>query len=202
MSEFVTIAHIVKARGVRGEVAAEILTDFPDRFQETQRVRVKSPSGEFQERLQSHRFHQGRVLLKFEGRESPQEVEELIWGDVQVPLQERVAAPQGHYYHDELIGCRVEDRGRLLGQVKDVVEIGGGQSNLVVGNERGGEWQLPLVSEFVVEIDLERRLIEAHPPDGLLELAVEQGPGKRKRRRARRAAARSGQKEPGGGDAN
>ncbi|HSR68053.1 MAG TPA: ribosome maturation factor RimM [Acidobacteriota bacterium] len=202
MSGFVTIAHIVKARGVRGEVAAEILTDFPDRFQKTADVRVKSPSGEFQERLQWHRFHQGRVLLKFEGRESPQEVEELIWGDVQVPLQERVAAPQGHYYNDELIGCRVENSGEPLGQVEDVLEIGGGQSNLVVRHERGGEWQLPLVSEFVVAIDVQRRLIEARPPRGLLELAVEPGPGKRKRRRARRAAARSGQKEPGSGDAN
>ncbi|HSR50490.1 MAG TPA: ribosome maturation factor RimM [Acidobacteriota bacterium] len=201
MSEFVTIAHIVKTRGVKGEVAAEILTDFPQRFQDTERVRIETPAGSFQERLQSHRFHKRRVLLKFQGRETPDEVAELVWGDVQVPLEERVEGPPGHFYNADLVNCEVRRGGQSLGRVEDVLDLGGAGSNLIIRTDQGAEWQLPLVREYVLSVDLERGRIEADPPQGLLELAVRPGPGKRKQRRARRRqAASSAGKDSAGKD--
>ena len=32
--DLIVVAHIVKVRGLRGEVVADLLTDFPDRFEE------------------------------------------------------------------------------------------------------------------------------------------------------------------------
>ncbi|HST22106.1 MAG TPA: hypothetical protein VLR90_13365, partial [Blastocatellia bacterium] len=42
----VVIARIVKARGIRGEVACGIETDFPERFQTLDRVTVLMPDGQ------------------------------------------------------------------------------------------------------------------------------------------------------------
>ena len=84
MTEFIAIALIVKARGIRGEVSAELLTDFPERFSSTNDVRVALPGAEYQEFIESARFHKGRVLLKFRGRERPEQVRELIGGEVQI----------------------------------------------------------------------------------------------------------------------
>ena len=33
MEELIAIARIVKTRGIKGEVVAELLTDFPERFE-------------------------------------------------------------------------------------------------------------------------------------------------------------------------
>ena len=72
MSAFVSIARIVKVRGLKGELAAELLTDFPERFEGLEQVRVEGSAGISQEVLESYRFHQGRVLLKFQGRDTPE----------------------------------------------------------------------------------------------------------------------------------
>ncbi len=95
---FVSIARIVKPRGIRGEVVAELLTDFPDRFSTVRQVRIFQASQVYNEELEQHWFHSGRVVLKFKGRSSPEEVQELIGGDVQVPESERYSLPQVFYY--------------------------------------------------------------------------------------------------------
>ena len=44
-SDSLTIGRILKSHGNRGEVAAEILTDFPDRFVAGLKVVATEPSG-------------------------------------------------------------------------------------------------------------------------------------------------------------
>ena len=39
------VAHIAKVRGIRGEVVADLLTDFPDRFAELSSLLAVSPDG-------------------------------------------------------------------------------------------------------------------------------------------------------------
>ena len=39
------IARIVKARGIRGEVACDIETDFPERFETLEQVTILMPNG-------------------------------------------------------------------------------------------------------------------------------------------------------------
>ena len=64
----VVIARIVKARGIKGEVACDILTDFPERFQSLHPVTVSLPgNGRLRLTIQNNWFHKGRVILKFEG---------------------------------------------------------------------------------------------------------------------------------------
>ena len=49
MPEFSSIARIIKSRGIRGEVAAELLTDFPERFSSLHQVRIFKEGREFLE---------------------------------------------------------------------------------------------------------------------------------------------------------
>lgn len=192
MSEYVSIAQIVKARGVRGEAAAILLTDFPDRFDGLEKVHVEGPRGAFDEILEAYWFQKDRVILKFRGRNSPEEVQPLIWGYVQVPVEERVPPPEGWFYHSDLIGCRVDQEDRRLGEVIDVFTVGADVSNLVVENEAGKEWMIPLAGEFVRAIDLEAKRIQVSAPPELLELETPAGrhKGKRKQRREKKNRAR------------
>lgn len=189
MSAFVSIARIVKVRGLKGEVAADLLTDFPERFEGLEQVRVEGPQGASQEFLESCRFHKGRVLLKFRGRDTPEAARPLVPGDVQVPKEQRFPLPTGFFYQSDLIGCQVRDRNQALGCVVDVLDTGGGSANLVIESKPGSEWMLPLVRAFIRGIDLEEKVIRVEPPPGLVDLESPGGGshlGKRKRRRSAR----------------
>ncbi|MGH9338477.1 MAG: ribosome maturation factor RimM [Acidobacteriota bacterium] len=170
MVPFVTIARIVKTRGIKGEVAAELLTDFPERFESVTEVRILRQDREYREEIEAFWFHQGRVILKFRGRNSPEEVSELVWGDVQVPESLRPELPPDTYYHSDLIGCRIVEGGEDLGQVVDILESGPEMTTLVVHTPRQEEFMVPLVREFVTRVDTGEKVIEVKLPPGLLEL--------------------------------
>ena len=167
MSQFIAIALIVKARGIRGEVSAEILTDFPERFSSTTGVRVALPGARYQEVIEAARFHKGRVLLKFRGRERPEQVRELIGGEVQIPLEERMPLPEGAFYESDLLGLRVEQKGQNLGVVAELLRTGSEGVNLVIRDGDDGELMVPLARAFIRDVDLERGVIQADLPPGL-----------------------------------
>ena len=168
MAQFASIARIVKKRGVRGEVAAELLTDFPERFSSLDQVRIFNGETEYWEEIERHWFHKNRVILKFRGRDRPEEVEELIGGDVQVSEDQRVSLPQDNYYHSDLIGCQVLEDEEVLGGVTGIFETGAAGCNLVVTRADGREFMVPLVREFVLKVDVEKKVIQVNLPSGLL----------------------------------
>lgn len=168
MAQFASIARIVKKRGVRGEVAAELLTDFPERFSSLDQVRIFNGETEYWEEIEKHWFHKNRVILKFRGRDRPEEVEELIGGDVQVSEDQRVSLPQDSYYHSDLIGCQVLEDAELLGGVTGILETGTAGCNLVVTRADGGEFMVPLVRKFVLKVDVGKKVIQVNLPSGLV----------------------------------
>ena len=167
MSQFIAIALIVRARGIRGEVSAELLTDFPERFSSTTGVRVALPGARYQEVIEAARFHKGRVLLKFRGRERPEQVRELIGGEVQIPLEERMPLPEGAFYESDLLGLRGEQKGQNLGVVAELFRTGSEGVNLVIRDGDDGEMMVPLARAFIRDVDLERGVIQVDLPPGL-----------------------------------
>ena len=164
---FVSIAKIVKLRGIRGEVVAELLTHFPDRFSTVRQVRILQASHTCSEEVERHWFHSGRVILKFRGRDCPEDVEELVGGDVQIPENERYSPPQDFYYHSDLIDCQIIENGEFLGTVTDVFETGPAGANLVVETHEGKEFMIPMVRQFLLAVNLKKKQIEVKLPAGL-----------------------------------
>ena len=65
--EFITIARVAKVQGRRGEVAADIHTDFPERFAERKRLFALTSSGRREVHVEEHWEHKGRIVFKFAG---------------------------------------------------------------------------------------------------------------------------------------
>jgi len=171
LSRFITIARILKTRGIRGEVVAEILTDYPDRFSALSEVRVSTAQSTHQEQIEDFWFHKGRVILKFAGRDTPEAASILVGGRVEIPEEERVELPADTYFDSDLEGCSVYEKGRLIGTVKAVFKAGGETANLVIHTSTGMEIMLPAVKNFVRQVDIARKRIDVLIPDGLLETA-------------------------------
>ena len=169
MAQFVTIARILKVRGIRGEVSALILTDFPERFSRLDRVFLLSPRRSEWVELENHWFQGRRVVLKFKGCNERDQAQELVGCDVQIPDSQTVQLPKDTYFDDDLIGCEVFQDGIRVGCVSSLFKVSGYVSNLVIEGEDDTELMLPAVREFVLEVNIQEKRIDARLPEGLRE---------------------------------
>lgn len=172
-NEFVAVARIVRPQGRRGEVAAEILTDFPERLTQLQQARLALPGQPWDPvELEDAWPHKGRIILKFAGVDSITEAERLRGMDVLVPRAERAVLRESQYFVSELEGCRVLlDRGGTtskLGMVTGLQRTGG--VDLLRVETQRGEVLVPLAQAICKRIDTEAKVIIIDPPDDLLEL--------------------------------
>ena len=169
--ELVAVARIVRTRGLRGEVIAELLTDFPDRFDGLERLIAVRPDGtrEIVE-LEEYWLQSKHIVLKFAGFDSIEAASALIGYEMTVPEAERVELSDDEYYDWELTGCRVENTaGEHIGQVREVMHTGPTDLLVVDGANTGRDHLIPLADEICVEIDKDSKLIRVDLPDGLLE---------------------------------
>jgi 16S rRNA processing protein RimM len=175
-----TLARILRPWGRRGEVAAEVLTDFPHRLAQIREVWLAGDRGEPRPaRLLSSRIHLGQAILQFEGVESIGEAESLRGLEVQIPFEQRALLGLNQYYISDLIGCEVREEGAAaaLGVVTDVQRAGQSSSALpeswvLVVAASAGELLIPLAVEICTQIDVRSRRIEVRLPEGLRELNV------------------------------
>jgi 16S rRNA processing protein RimM len=169
-SDLVVIARAVKTHGLKGEVVAELLTDFPERFEDLDQVVLVSPGGEHQtRRIEAFRFQKDRVVLKLEGCDDVDAAKALVGYEFTVPESDRVELEEDEFYDWELEGCTVKVGDAIIGQVRSVMRTGGAEI-LVVSDESGIEKLVPLAAEIVVEIDKSAKTIVVDPPEGLFDL--------------------------------
>jgi 16S rRNA processing protein RimM len=169
-SELVIIARAVKPRGLKGEVVAELLTDFPERFEDVDELVLVSPTGERTVgQIENYWFQNDRVVLKLADYDDVEAAKELVGFEFAVPESERVILPSDHYYDWELEGCTVKVGSESIGKVQSVIKTGGTEI-LLIADENGRERLIPLVDSIVVEIDATAKTIVVDPPEGLLDL--------------------------------
>jgi 16S rRNA processing protein RimM len=169
-SELVVIARAIKPRGLKGEIVAELLTDFPERFEEVDELVLVSPSGaRSTKRLEEYWFQKDRVILKLSDYDDVEAAKELVGFEFAVPESETVPLPADHYYDWELEGCTVKVGDDSIGEVNSVLKTGGAEI-LVVTDNSGKERLIPLADSIVVEVDPVRKTIVVDPPEGLLDL--------------------------------
>ena len=169
--DLIVVAHIVKVRGLRGEVVADLLTDFPERFEKLiTLIGVAADGTRRSLQIEEQWFHGDRIVFKFAGFDGTEEAKGLIGYALAVPEDERMDLPPDSFYEWELIGCRVQTiDGKQIGEVKSVMRTGGVEI-LSVLDDQGRDRLIPMASEIVVEIEKEKKLIRIDTPEGLLEL--------------------------------
>jgi 16S rRNA processing protein RimM len=194
---WVIVARILRPRGNKGEVAAELLTDFPERLTQLTEVFLGASGGAeaSEPRLTAVKScwlsqnHRGQAVFHFAGCNSISEAEKFRGLEVLLPIEKRVALGPGQYFVDDLIGCAVFENSEepsavssspcslgsapsLLGVVRDVQFTGEGVAGtpLLVLATHSGELLIPLADDICACIDTRARRIEVLLPDGLRDL--------------------------------
>jgi 16S rRNA processing protein RimM len=166
----VAVARAVRPRGLRGEIVADLLTDFPERFERVTKLVAVAPDGKREVlELEDHWFQKGRIILKFRSYDDIETANTLVGYEFAVPEADRVPLPEGSYYDWELQGCKVSTvAGVHVGAVSEVLRTGGVEILVVVKDDK--EYLVPMAETIIVEIDIGRKRIVIDPPEGLLEL--------------------------------
>lgn len=167
---WVAIARITRTQGRRGEVRAELLTDFPERLAHLRQVSLQLPGGQrLTLHLEEHGFRQGRLILKFVGYDTIEQAQSLVGGLVQIEESELVPLASDQFFHFQLIGCEVFTMtGEPVGRVIRVWETPG--TPLLVVEAHGAEHLIPFAASICPEVDVAAKRIRIDPPAGLLDL--------------------------------
>jgi 16S rRNA processing protein RimM len=166
--QYLAVARIVAPFGVKGEVRARVLTDFPKRFSRLKTVylapeEVLVPVAYS---LNSSRLHGSEVLLTLGGVDTPEQADKLRDLLVQVPTAEAVPLKAGHYYHYQILGLAVfTEAGEGLGQVTQILPTGGNDVYVVRGE--AGEFLLPAIAQVVRQVDLAAGRMVVQLMDGM-----------------------------------
>jgi 16S rRNA processing protein RimM len=199
--QWVWLARIRRPQGRKGEVFADILTDFPEKFAERRRLWLLAegasgaasrpasspapaavpPPREVE--LLAHWLHKGGAVLHFAGADSISAAETLAGLIVAVPLAQRAPLSDGEVYVADLIGCTLFDVAKmgvagpapvLVGQIEDVDRTAGPVALLVVRGA-AGEILIPFAKSYLRTLDLAAKRVEMALPEGLTDLNA---PGK------------------------
>jgi 16S rRNA processing protein RimM len=203
-TQWIVLAQILRPQGRRGEVLADLFTDFPERFTEHPQVWL-APAG-FADRVDAglpasdlkspqaatvtaHWLpvgkNAGRIVLHFAAIDSIEQAEQLAGKEVLIPLTERVALEPGAAYISDLVGCTVYNRGQPIGVVEDVHfptsadgarRLEDAAPLLAVTSPEGDEILIPFAKAFLRELNLDGRSISMELPEGLAEINLPNRP--------------------------
>jgi 16S rRNA processing protein RimM len=123
--EWIVVARVLRPRGNKGEVAVELLTDFPERLTKLAEIFLGRAHGEpaaakfvgafgaseptpiLVKSCWLSQNHRGQGVFHFAGVSSINEAEKFRGLDVLLPFEQRVTLPAGQYFVADLIGCAV-----------------------------------------------------------------------------------------------
>jgi 16S rRNA processing protein RimM len=184
VTDWVWLARVRKPQGRKGEVFAEILTDFPEKFAERKRLWLLAEAGapsklclggnETKEvELINHWLHKGGIVLHFAGIDSISAAETLAGLIVAIPRSERATLAGDEVHIADLIGCTVIDVAvdppAPIGAIENVDRTAGPVPLLIVKSAKG-EVLVPFAKSYLRKVDIENQRVEMALPEGLVDL--------------------------------
>ena len=168
MQKRLEIGQIVNTFGIKGEIKVVPFTDDINRFDDLEKVYVKTRKEAKLYKVENERYHKNMVLLKLEGINNPEDAEMLKNAFLEVDREDAVPLEEGQYFIVDLIGLDVyTDEGKLLGKVDDIYNTGANDI-YVVKDELGKQILLPGIKDVIKEVDLDNEKIIVHLIPGLI----------------------------------
>ncbi len=160
----VVVGRLTGVFGVRGELKCRPVPLEATAFEPGRLFALGNAADARELRCRSARRHHEKLLIAFEGIETPEDARVLAGSELYAERGAPELGP-GEYLDADLVGLQlIDDAGRELGRVVGIQHFPA-QDCLVVGAERS---LVPMVKAFVLRIDLTAGTILTSLPEGLL----------------------------------
>ncbi len=173
MRELVEVALIGKAVGLRGEQKLHILTDFPEQFKKGAVFYLSNG-----EKIEIERFNKNRNLVKFKSCNTPEEAKRYTNKKLYATFEDtkkNCPLKEGEFFWFEVVGSKVLEGERILGEVKDIERISG-TDYLIVATDKSlieegfaKRFYLPYIDRYVDRFDSDSKTVYAKDAFAILE---------------------------------
>ncbi len=169
MPQLITIGKITKNQGNKGEVKVSILTDFPERFYDLDKIIVENNNQQQEFNIENIRYHKQALILKLKGINDIQQALSLKNKYIKIKEKDLIPLKKDEYYIYQLLGCEIITLdNKKIGHLKEVETNKGTDIFLVEGHNK--DYMIPASKNIVKEINLQENRIIIDPISGLLDL--------------------------------
>ncbi len=161
------VGKIVNTHGLRGEVKVVPWTDYPEQFEEIDKV-FTADGREFN--IKNIKYQKSNIILRFAEITDIDQAEKLKGKTLLAERDSLGELPEGVFYVADLIGIKViTDEGETLGEISDVLHTG---ANDIYEVKRDGKKPLliPVIDSVVLKVDIDNKIVTVHMMEGLLDL--------------------------------
>ena len=170
MEDLLQVGIITSTHVVRGEVKVYPTTDDPRRFRRLKEVVLDTGREKLNLEIEGVKFFKQFVILKFKGLDNMNDIEKYRQKSLYVTRKNAVRLQRDEYFIADLIGLKVQDEdGTELGTVKDVIETGANDVYEVEMAD-GRSLLLPAIKQCILNVDVEKGMMQVHVLEGLLDL--------------------------------
>jgi 16S rRNA processing protein RimM len=168
------VGKVVAVHGVAGGIKVKAISGDPSGLLAARSLRLcggpdRGGSGGREIEVNAAQRSGGCAVFSLKGIETPEAARELVGARVFVRREELQPPGEDEYFVADLVGCAViAADGIPIGRLAGVVN-GPAHDWLEIHRTGGGEALLPVVSEFVREVDVAGRRIVVTPPEGWLD---------------------------------
>lgn len=165
--EFLEVGKIINTHGLRGDVKIVTWTDYPEDFEEIDKVYIRRKTGDVVLTITNVKYQKNNIIVKFKEIADINEAEKYKNLVLCADREDLPELEEGAHYIADLIGLDiVDEEGELIGKLVDVFNTG---ANDIYDVKREGKKNLllPVIQDVVKDIDLENKKITVHVMEGL-----------------------------------
>ena len=167
------LGKIVRKHSFRGELVAKLDTDEPELYKNLESVFVELNNNLVPFFMEKTLLQKGNQLrIQFEDISSEEEADELLGTDLYLPLEFLPKLTGNKFYFHEIIGFDIKDIN--YGYVGEVVGVNDSSAQPlfeVISN--GKEVFIPMIDDFIKEVNRSEKTITVETPEGLIDLYLE-----------------------------
>ena len=163
--ELVTIGEITRHQGNKGEVRVKPLTDFPERFEDLETIKLSKGRIEKEVSIENIRYHKGYVILKFVDVDDIGAAIEHKGFEIKIPKSKRYELDEDAYYMQDIVGLDVYEGQEYLGELVSIMETGA--NDVYVVEDKGEKLLLPALKDVILQVDFEEDKMLVEVPQGL-----------------------------------
>lgn len=166
--EYTIIGKLINSHGIKGEVKIFPLTDNVERFNNLKSAYLGE--NKIPVNVEGVKYHKGIAILKFKEYNDINDILKYKDSYIFVDDENRVVLPENHFFISDLLNCRVNDTsGNYIGIIKDVIQGYSNDVYVIMDESNNKEYLIPVVKEFVKDVNINDKLIIIDPIEGMIE---------------------------------